>query len=1126
MTNNVRIDQLHLRVPGLSRQQANHLGITVAQQLVREFPAITRSGKLSALHHAADHSDCHASDAPRFRYCRWNCKKDFMKQQQATPTNRLSVRPARAPAWRAQARTRAGGGEVKGTQPALSNHSLLRRPAGVLQTKLIIGKPNDQFEREADRVADQVMRMPGDTRDSETETFAPSDHSLQRKCSCGGTPGPTGECEECRKRKRLGLQTKLRINEPGDIYEQEVDRIADQVIATPAHQALNGAPPSIQRYTGQATGRANTAPAIVENVLASPGRPLDPALRRDMEQRFGHDFSRVRVHSGASAKQSALDVNAYAYTVGQNMVFGAGRYTPGTHDGRRLIAHELTHVVQQSRADGIRVGPRDEQRGLPPNSPSAQHQSDSTLGRQLLAHELTHVVQQPAVTAQTGRGLPQIVNRIDRTLQRQPAVAGRRQAQITVVFDEDYVEFYHRVIRAIQRSAGFRGVQVSFGQPFYDPILAIHRRLALAGTKTGSRVALRASALFDPEEFHEQITDGRVEIEQEARLRETRIAGVLTPHDPFAGRSLARLGLAEVADLSFTASPAATAADLGGLKWELYGGGGTLTPTASDDGTAVFRAGATPGPVSLDLVVASGLAAGRRVATLNLRAVAPDDAVMEQIPGSGVHHLKDHCGVGFCGRVFLRPVDVSFQNIQWSEGDGIGEAKGFYERLNGVPHCGSNNPCNVPMNILGGNSTTGCKVWMVDTVATSSDPPPFAWGYRLWPIDWRYPRRHRKLGPVHGRESAANDGCRWPRDDLEERIDTRVEECGGSDLVRGLFEGKDMSGPDMLRAGISVCKYADGTVIDLNFSDFSPSGSATPFRWDNGKIFPGDITPVSAPNLTAIKHAVDKWIDDYTVMFIAEVFTAAVFPTITGVHLRLGPAPASFPRTATSQRPAAAAPVRLGEPRSSGGGQAEPVAPIEPPLSETVKPSPSPPPARLPQSQIRSGVMIRTPVSKDPQAGPPEVLDVGAGRQNLNLGLPPERELVAVTRSDVPGAGQPVTLDATQPIPKNMQGGFTTLIINNPYGYRANIGQIRQALGPNGKIIVQGNWEANKYVRELGTSPVPPNMTRTIERKLPPSAILGEGFRTSSGDKPVQPNARITFEVTKPTRTYEPAVHR
>src|SRR2546423_13678847 len=90
------------------------------------------------------------------------------------------------------------------------------------------------------------------------------------------------------------------------------------------------------------------APASVDRALASPGRPLEPALRQDMEQRFGYDFSRVRVHSGAAAEQSAQDVNAHAYTVGHNMVFGAGRFAPGTHEGRRLMAHELTHVVQQT----------------------------------------------------------------------------------------------------------------------------------------------------------------------------------------------------------------------------------------------------------------------------------------------------------------------------------------------------------------------------------------------------------------------------------------------------------------------------------------------------------------------------------------------------------------------------------------------------------------------------------------------------------------------------------------------------------------------------------------------------------------------------------------------------------
>jgi uncharacterized protein DUF4157 len=108
----------------------------------------------------------------------------------------------------------------------------------------------------------------------------------------------------------------------------------------------------------------DTAPTSVDRVLASSGRPLGPVLRQDMEQRFGHDFSRVRVHTGGAAEQSAREVSANAYTVGHNLVFDANRYSPETHEGRRLIAHELTHVVQQSGADGVRANQSNEKRVL------------------------------------------------------------------------------------------------------------------------------------------------------------------------------------------------------------------------------------------------------------------------------------------------------------------------------------------------------------------------------------------------------------------------------------------------------------------------------------------------------------------------------------------------------------------------------------------------------------------------------------------------------------------------------------------------------------------------------------------------------------------------------------------
>jgi Domain of unknown function (DUF4157) len=155
---------------------------------------------------------------------------------------------------------------------------------------------------------------------------------------------------------RQGLQTKLQVNQPGDVYEQEADRVAEQVSATPTHTDVSSTAPRIQRFLGQSNGQTGAAPASVDRALASPGRPLEPALRRDMEQRFGHDFSRVRVHSDVASEISARQLDAHAYTSGHDIVFGSGRFAPATPAGRRLLAHELTHVVQQTReTDGLQT---------------------------------------------------------------------------------------------------------------------------------------------------------------------------------------------------------------------------------------------------------------------------------------------------------------------------------------------------------------------------------------------------------------------------------------------------------------------------------------------------------------------------------------------------------------------------------------------------------------------------------------------------------------------------------------------------------------------------------------------------------------------------------------------------
>jgi hypothetical protein len=178
---------------------------------------------------------------------------------------------------------------------------------------------------------------------------------LQRKCSCGAQSHGNSECAECAK-KHNTLQRKLTIGASNDPLEAEADRVADQVMTGTMRDRIDGAALRIQRLGSTRADSSETeTPPSVDRALSDSGQPLESMLRRDMQQRFGYDFSHVRVHAGDAAAQSAREINANAYTVGHDIVFAASRFTPGTTAGQHLLAHELTHVVQQSGADGLRV---------------------------------------------------------------------------------------------------------------------------------------------------------------------------------------------------------------------------------------------------------------------------------------------------------------------------------------------------------------------------------------------------------------------------------------------------------------------------------------------------------------------------------------------------------------------------------------------------------------------------------------------------------------------------------------------------------------------------------------------------------------------------------------------------
>ena len=129
----------------------------------------------------------------------------------------------------------------------------------------------------------------------------------------------------------------------------------DRHVSVSGQSDFRRTPETVVQRSALTRSAARSAPTMVHDILRSPGQVLDGGTRVFMEPRFGHDFSSVRIHANKQAAKSAKAVNALAYTVGQDIVFGPGKYAPGTIAGKQLLAHELTHVVQQSGVASLSI---------------------------------------------------------------------------------------------------------------------------------------------------------------------------------------------------------------------------------------------------------------------------------------------------------------------------------------------------------------------------------------------------------------------------------------------------------------------------------------------------------------------------------------------------------------------------------------------------------------------------------------------------------------------------------------------------------------------------------------------------------------------------------------------------
>ena len=191
---------------------------------------------------------------------------------------------------------------------------------GVVQPKLEVSQPDDPAEREAERVADAVMRADRSTAEVQSDSSGVGTRSGSRDVRVGGRPtGLRRLCSSCRDRKVRGEPLNCEACER-----------------------------KLQRSTTQ---RVSGASADVEEVVAGArggGRLLDEGARSFFEARFGRDFGDVRVHTGERADRAAASLRARAFTVGRDVFMRSGEYRPDSRSGRRLLAHELTHIVQQT----------------------------------------------------------------------------------------------------------------------------------------------------------------------------------------------------------------------------------------------------------------------------------------------------------------------------------------------------------------------------------------------------------------------------------------------------------------------------------------------------------------------------------------------------------------------------------------------------------------------------------------------------------------------------------------------------------------------------------------------------------------------------------------------------------
>ncbi len=228
-----------------------------------------------------------------------------------------------------------------------------------VQAKLTIGAPDDEYEQEADRVADAVMRMPELTTSREEET------KVQAKPIANQITPLVRRIPENEVEEEPVVQSMSELESSGDdeesvvtqrmsYTETEEDEIAQA--KSVVSNKIASIHTSIQTKGGN-THKSQVSASMSANINAMKGggNPLPRPTRAFFEQRFGADFSHVRIHTDSRAVETAKSINAKAFTAGENIAFGEGQFAPESKEGKKLLGHELTHVLQQHSRESFKT---------------------------------------------------------------------------------------------------------------------------------------------------------------------------------------------------------------------------------------------------------------------------------------------------------------------------------------------------------------------------------------------------------------------------------------------------------------------------------------------------------------------------------------------------------------------------------------------------------------------------------------------------------------------------------------------------------------------------------------------------------------------------------------------------